>query len=218
MRKFNRALSLALVSAMAFTSLTACNKDNNAGNGDTTTTAAPSSAAPTSAASTDGETETTKTAASDRPTLADYGSGTIKIWVADKVVDFTQARCDEFFKANPDMAGYTVEIQATGEGDAAGNMVTDVQAGADIFGFAQDQLARLVAALIIELIYNSLNACRLAGSAVAKQKHIVGLLAVNKCLRIINEFLLLNLVSDKVIKHNFFHVVDRLKVNTSGCI
>ena len=140
MRKFNRALSLALVSAMAFTSLTACNKDNNAGNG-TTTTAAPSSEAPTN-----GETETTKAATSDRPTLTDYGSGTIKIWVADNVVDFTQARCDEFFKANPDMAGYTVEIQATGEGDAAGNMVTDVQAGADIFGFAQDQLARLVAA------------------------------------------------------------------------
>ena len=123
MRKFNRALSLALVSAMAFTSLTACNKNNNAGNGDTTTTAAPTT---TTAAPTDGETETTKTAASDRPTLADYGSGTIKIWVADKVVDFTQARCDEFFKAIPDMAGYTVEIQATGEGDAAGNMVTDV--------------------------------------------------------------------------------------------
>ncbi len=140
MRKFNRALSLALVSAMAFTSLTACNKDNNASNG-TTTTAAPSSEAPTN-----GETETSKTATSDRPTLTDYGSGTIKIWVADNVVDFTQARCDEFFKANPDMAGYTVEIQATGEGDAAGNMVTDVQAGADIFGFAQDQLARLVAA------------------------------------------------------------------------
>ena len=108
-------------------------------------TVAPTSS---SAASTDGETETTKTAASDRPTLADYGSGTIKIWVADKVVDFTQARCDEFFKANPDMAGYTVEIQATGEGDAAGNMVTDVQAGADIFGFAQDQLALDVKNLI----------------------------------------------------------------------
>lgn len=142
MRKFNRALSLALVSAMAFTSLTACNKNNNAGNGDTTTT----TAAPSSEAPTNGETETSKTATSDRPTLTDYGSGTIKIWVADNVVDFTQARCDEFFKANPDMAGYTVEIQATGEGDAAGNMVTDVQAGADIFGFAQDQLARLVAA------------------------------------------------------------------------
>ena len=122
MRKFKKALSVALVTAMAFTSLTACSKSNNAGNGETTTPA------PSSSASTDGETETTKTAAADRPTLADYGSGTIKIWVADKVVDFTQARCDEFFKANPDMAGYTVEIQAIGEGDAAGNMVTDVQA------------------------------------------------------------------------------------------
>ena len=88
MRKFKKALSVALVTAMAFTSLTACSKNNNAGNGDTTTTVAPTSS---SAASTDGETETTKTAAADRPTLADYGEGTIKIWVADKVVDFTQA-------------------------------------------------------------------------------------------------------------------------------
>ena len=146
MRKFKKALSVALVTAMAFTSLTACSKNNNAGNGETTPTTPTTTTAPSSSTSTDGETETTKTAAADRPTLADYGSGTIKIWVADKVVDFTQAKCDEFFKANPDMAGYTVEIQATGEGDAAGNMVTDVQAGADIFGFAQDQLARLVAA------------------------------------------------------------------------
>lgn len=131
MRKFNRALSLALVSAMAFTSLTACSKSNDAGtNNDTTTPAA----------------DTTSEAVTDAPSVADYGSGTIKIWVADEVVDFTQAKCDEFFKANPDMAGYTVEIQPTGEGEAAGNMITDVQAGADIFGFAQDQLARLVAA------------------------------------------------------------------------
>ena len=77
MRKFKKALSVALVTAMAFTSLTACSKNNNAGNGETTTTTvAPTSS---SAASTDGETETTKTAAADRPTLADYGSGTIKI-------------------------------------------------------------------------------------------------------------------------------------------
>lgn len=85
MRKFKKALSVALVTAMAFTSLTACSKSNNAGNGETT----PTTPAPSSSASTDGETETTKTAAADRPTLADYGSGTIKIWVADKVVDFT---------------------------------------------------------------------------------------------------------------------------------
>ena len=33
-----------------------------------------------------------------------------------------------------------------GEGDATTQMLTDVEAGADVFGFAQDQLARLVAA------------------------------------------------------------------------
>ena len=33
-----------------------------------------------------------------------------------------------------------------GEGEAATQMLTDVEAGADVFGFAQDQLARLVAA------------------------------------------------------------------------
>ena len=100
MRKFKKALSVALVTAMAFTSLTACSKSNNAGSDGT------------SAAG--GTTETSKSAVADKPTLADYGSGTIKVWVADNVVDFTQAKCDEFFKANPDMAGYTVEIQATG--------------------------------------------------------------------------------------------------------
>ncbi len=71
---------------------------------------------------------------------------TIKIWVAEEVVTFTQEQCDAFFEANPDYKGYTVEIQPTGEGDAAGNMITDVAGGADIYGFAQDQLSRLVAA------------------------------------------------------------------------
>ena len=126
MKKMKKVLSLLLVMAMVFACLTACSKSNNAGSGDNK--------------------GGSSTASTEKPTLADYGSGTIKIWVADKVVDFTQQKCDEFFKANPDMAGYTVEIQATGEGEAAGNMITDVQAGADIFGFAQDQLARLVAA------------------------------------------------------------------------
>ena len=37
-------------------------------------------------------------------------------------------------------------MEPVGEGDAASNMLTDVDAGADIFNFAQDQLARLVAA------------------------------------------------------------------------
>ncbi len=76
----------------------------------------------------------------------DYGSGEIKIWVAENVVDFTKEQCDAFFAEHADMAGYTVTVEPVGEGDAAGNVITDVEGGADIYGFAQDQLARLVAA------------------------------------------------------------------------
>ena len=53
---------------------------------------------------------------------------------------------DAFKEANPDFAGYDYVVEAVGEGDAAGNMITDVEAGADIFVFAQDQIARLVSA------------------------------------------------------------------------
>ena len=78
--------------------------------------------------------------------ITDYGTGEIKIWVADAVVDFTNKQVADFIAANPQFAGYTVTVEAVGEGDAASNMITDVTAGADIYGFAQDQTARLVAA------------------------------------------------------------------------
>ena len=74
----------------------------------------------------------------------DYGTGSITIWAADNVVDLTQKLADQFIADKG--VDYTVVVEACGEGDAASNMITDVEAGADIYGFAQDQLARLVAA------------------------------------------------------------------------
>jgi len=74
----------------------------------------------------------------------------IKVWVADNVVDFTKNQIEAFKEANPDYAGFDYLVEAVGEGDAAGNMVTDVEAGADIYVFAQDQIARLVSAGALE--------------------------------------------------------------------
>ena len=74
----------------------------------------------------------------------------IKIWVADAVTGFTQEQVDAFMEANPDYADFDVTIEPVGEGDAAGNMVTDVEAGPDIYVFAQDQIARLVSAGALE--------------------------------------------------------------------
>ncbi len=77
-------------------------------------------------------------------------SGDIKIWVAEAVVDFTAQQVESFKALHPEYANMNVIIQPVGEGDAASNMITDVEAGADIFAFAQDQLARLVAAGALE--------------------------------------------------------------------
>ena len=86
----------------------------------------------------------------DAPAGEVVGDDTVKVWVADAVVDFTRAQIETFKAENPDYAGFNFLVEAVGEGDAASNMITDVTAGADIFGFAQDQLARLVAAGAIE--------------------------------------------------------------------
>ena len=79
--------------------------------------------------------------------------GEIKVWVAEATVEFTKAQIEAFKAANPEYANMTVTVQPVGEGDAASNMLTDVEAGADLYVFAQDQLARLVAAGALEVVY-----------------------------------------------------------------
>ncbi len=74
--------------------------------------------------------------------------GEIKVWVADNTVDFTNQMIEQFKEETGCAATFTVE--AVGEGDAASNMITDVEAGADLYTFAQDQIARLVAAGALE--------------------------------------------------------------------
>ncbi len=84
--------------------------------------------------------------------LAEGFSGEVKVWVAEATVDFTTAQIEAFKAEHPEYADMKVTVQAVGEGDAASNMITDVEGGADIYGFAQDQLARLVAAGALEVV------------------------------------------------------------------
>ena len=84
--------------------------------------------------------------------FAEGYSGDLKVWVADAAVDFTNEQVEAFKAANPEFADMTVSVEAVGEGDAASKVITDVSAAADIFGFAQDQLARMVAAGAVEVV------------------------------------------------------------------
>lgn len=134
-----RVLSLVMSTAMVASVLTACGSST-----DSADNAGADTAATTEAKADTAATETATTTAAEEVT--DYGTGEIKVWVAENVQSFTEEQIAAFQEANPQYAGYTVTVEPVGEGDAASNMITDVEGGADIYGFAQDQLARLVSA------------------------------------------------------------------------
>lgn len=142
--KMKKLVALIATAAMTM-SLAACGAAE---------TPAEAPAADTATETTEAAADTTEAAAdtaTDTDTAdIDYGTGEIKVWVADAVVDFTKAQIDTFVSENPQYNGYTFTVEAVGEGDAAGNMITDVEAGADIYAFAQDQIARLVTAGALE--------------------------------------------------------------------
>ncbi|SDZ73413.1 arabinogalactan oligomer / maltooligosaccharide transport system substrate-binding protein [Lachnospiraceae bacterium NK3A20] len=101
----------------------------------------------------EGATEAPAADAGEVPGLVEGDYSTpqeVKVWVADNAVDFTNEQIAEFQKANPDLADWTFTVEPVGEGDAATNVITDVEAGADVYTFAQDQIARLVSAGALE--------------------------------------------------------------------
>lgn len=71
----------------------------------------------------------------------------IKMWVSeiDGVADQFKAQV-EAFNASQDLYEIKATISGVSEGEAATQMISDVETGADIFCFAQDQLSRLVQA------------------------------------------------------------------------
>ncbi|MBE5826036.1 MAG: extracellular solute-binding protein [Butyrivibrio sp.] len=146
-----KLVSVLLTAAMGMTLLAGCGNEAAQTVADTATDVAETA--------TEEVAETAEQAAEEvadaAEEITDYGTGEIKVWVADNVVDFTNEQIAAFQAAHPEFSGYTFTVEAVGEGDAAGNMITDVEAGADIYAFAQDQIARLVTAGALEVVEDS---------------------------------------------------------------
>ena len=70
----------------------------------------------------------------------------ISIWVDEKMIDLTKAQIEEFNNTNEYGIQFNATLEAVSEANSATMMVTDVESGADVFCFAQDQFARLVQA------------------------------------------------------------------------
>ena len=87
--------------------------------------------------------------------IDDAGTYNIKVWVDDKIVSLTQTQIQEFVSASGGKYTINATVEPQSEGTAASSMLQDVQSGADIFVFAQDQLARLkVAGAVSKLTGN----------------------------------------------------------------
>ena len=144
-----KALAIFMAGVLTL-GLAACGSSSSTGSTAESAAPAESTAAGRDAAeSTAAESSAADAAAED----VDYGAGNITISVAEEVTAFTQTQAEQFLQDNPAYSGYTVTVEAVGEGDAASNMITDVEGCADIYGFAQDQLARLVSAgAVMEVI------------------------------------------------------------------
>ena len=74
------------------------------------------------------------------------GTYDITVWVAEKAVDLTKQQIENFNNTNDAGIVFNATVEPVSEADAGTNMITDVEAGGDLFCFAQDQFARLVQA------------------------------------------------------------------------
>ncbi len=74
------------------------------------------------------------------------GTYDVVIWAPEAAVDLTKSQVDAFNSSNEYGITINATVEPVSEADAATNMITDVQAGGDLYFFAQDQLSRLIQA------------------------------------------------------------------------
>lgn len=92
----------------------------------------------------------------DEDGIEDSGEYDVKIWVDDKIVELTKSQIGQFVAASGGKYVINATIEPVGEASAASSMLQDVQDGADLFCFAQDQLSRLkVAGALAKLSNNT---------------------------------------------------------------
>lgn len=76
---------------------------------------------------------------------ATTGTVTLTVWASEEDQDLTTQLLDSFKSAYPEVT-FDITLGACSEADAKDNVLTDVEAAADVYAFADDQINELVAA------------------------------------------------------------------------
>ena len=87
-------------------------------------------------------------AGNDQPSAGGELAGTydILVWVGESAVDLTKKQIEDFNASNEFGITFEAEVNPVSEATAADQMLVDINAGADLYCFPQDQFARLVQA------------------------------------------------------------------------
>lgn len=130
-----KLVALAMSLTMAF-SLVACGNSDASANAGTDT-------ASTSAAAT---TEAAQTAPAEKQDVS------LRMWGAEEDQTMLQGMIDSFVANYADVANITVELGVQSEADTKDTVLTDIEAAADVYAFASDQLRELVNAGALQSI------------------------------------------------------------------
>lgn len=131
-----KLVALAMSLTMAF-SLVAC------GNSDASTNAGTDTATTSAAAAT---TEAAQAAPAEKQDVA------LRMWGAEEDQTMLQGMIDSFVANYADVANITVELGVQSEADTKDTVLTDIEAAADVYAFASDQLRELVNAGALQSI------------------------------------------------------------------
>ena len=141
-----KVLATLLATAMVVSCLAGCSKSGN----DTAGSPATDEAAPATDDAAQAEDETAPAAdASGSPvdTLIANTTGTVtmRVWASEEDQDFTNTLLDNFKAAYPDVT-FDITLGAESESTAKDTVLTDIEAAADVYAFADDQINELVQA------------------------------------------------------------------------
>lgn len=136
-----KLLATLLTVALAVTGLTGCGDKGTAGND--TPTGSDNSTTQSSAATDNGGDATTTTDPVDALIAATDGPVSLRVWAAEEDQDMVKGWCDKFAALYPDVT-FNFEVGVQSESTAKDTVLADVEAAADVFSFAGDQLVDLV--------------------------------------------------------------------------
>ena len=138
MNKTKRFCAIALAAMMAVTAFAGCGPaaTTDTGTGTTASTA------------TGGDTTTPADDGTGDPLGGEGAAGPIslKVWGPDAAQDLLKSQCAKFADNMKAYGDISIEVVPQGEADSATQVLTDPSASADVFGFACDNLDKLVTA------------------------------------------------------------------------